>query len=256
MTDFLIYTLAAVGPGIFWLMVIYLGDRVEPEPARLVIWTFIGGGFFSFLTALMLWSIQSIPFGGDITALDAIVFAPLIEEPAKFMVCLFFLKWIGDEFDEPMDGIVYASAVALGFATFENMSYVAGFSSKFGIASDPWWGLVGLRGLMTVPSHALASGVWGFALGRAKFAPEKSRARIIALGLMGAIVLHGVFNYVAWAKIGESYLPLMIQVALEWALMIAMVAYSLSISPHRRTRLLARGDARRDKLEGDKGVGE
>ncbi|MEE8436625.1 MAG: PrsW family glutamic-type intramembrane protease [bacterium] len=251
MTDFLLYTLAAVGPGIFWLIVIYLGDRVEPEPTRLVIWTFIVGGFFSFLTAIMLWAFQSIPFGDQITALDAIVFAPIIEEPAKFMVCIFFLKWIGDEFDEPMDGIVYASAVALGFATFENLVYVAEFSSKAGTGSGAWWGLVGLRGLMTVPSHALASGVWGFALGRAKFAPEHARVRIIGLGLLGGIVLHGIFNYIAWAKIGESYTPLMVQVAIEWALMIAMVAKSLSISPHLRTRRLARGGAKRDHLDGE-----
>lgn len=251
MTDSLLYTLAAVGPGIFWLIVIYLGDRVEPEPTRLVIWTFIAGGFFSFLFAIVLWVVQSIPFGDEVTVLDAVVFAPIIEEPAKFMVCLFVLKWIGDEFDEPMDGIVYASAVALGFATFENMSYVAGFSSKFGIGSDPWWGLVGLRGLMTVPSHALASGVWGFALGRAKFAPEKARAAIIGLGLLGGIVLHGMFNFIAWAQIGDSYTWLMAQVLIEWALMIGMVVKSLSISPHRRTRRIARGGGKRDYLDAD-----
>ncbi|MCH8076210.1 MAG: PrsW family intramembrane metalloprotease [SAR324 cluster bacterium] len=249
MSDFLLYTLAAVAPGIFWLIVIYLGDRVEPEPTRLVIWTFIAGGFFSFLGAIMVWAFQSTLFGDSVTALDVVVFAPIIEEPAKLIVCIFFLNWIGDEFDEPMDGIVYASAVALGFATFENMFYVSVFSSRFGIGSDSWWDLVGLRALLTVPSHALASAVWGFALGRARFAPEKARAGIIVLGLVGGIVLHGIFNYIAVAQIGESYTLLMVQVAIEWGLMIAMVVKSLSLSPHRRTRLLARGGGERDFLD-------
>lgn len=249
MSDSLLYILAAVGPGIFWLIVIYLGDRVEPEPTRLVIWTFIAGGFFSFLAGLIVWEFQSAFFGDKVTGLDVIVFAPIIEEPAKFVVCLFFLKWIGDEFDEPMDGIVYASAVALGFATLENMIYIAKFSTQYGTGSDPWWGLVGLRGLLTVPSHALASGVWGFALGRAKFAPEKARAWIIGLGLMGGIALHGMFNYIAWSGFEDGYAFLMAQVLVEWGLMMVMVKISLSISPHRRTRRIARGGDKRDDLD-------
>ena len=44
------------------------------------------------------------------------------EELLKFII-LYFVVLRRDEFNEPMDGIVYGVTVSLGFATFENYDY-------------------------------------------------------------------------------------------------------------------------------------
>ena len=49
--------------------------------------------------------------------------AAWVEELLKFLV-LYFIVLRRSEFNEPMDGIVYGVTVSLGFATYENYSYV------------------------------------------------------------------------------------------------------------------------------------
>jgi hypothetical protein len=89
------------------------------------------------------------------------------------------------EFDEPMDGIVYAAAAGLGFATLENIFYVLEGGVAVGI----------IRAVASVPAHVIFSCVWGFALGTAKFRNKSARPAMIATGLAGAMFLHGIFNF-------------------------------------------------------------
>jgi hypothetical protein len=112
------------------------------------------------------------------------VVAPVVEEGLKFCVVFFFV-YKSVEFDEPMDGIVYAAAAGLGFATVENIFYVIEGGLPVAI----------LRGFFSVPGHVIFSCIWGFALGIAKFRPEAERGRIIFLGLAGAMIMHGLFNF-------------------------------------------------------------
>ncbi len=90
---------------------------------------------------------------------------PVVEELLKFsMVALFVYR--DKEFNEPMDGIVYATATALGFATLENIVYVFDLqtiSSLFITGS--------IRAILSVPGHALFAVFWGYGLGIAKFMP-------------------------------------------------------------------------------------
>ena len=61
------------------------------------------------------------------------------------------------EFDEPLDGIIYASAAALGFASLDNVFYVIYFSNGLGIR----WGIALPRIFILGPivaAHGLASG--------------------------------------------------------------------------------------------------
>ena len=72
-----------------------------------------------------------------------------------------------DEFDEPMDGVVYGVAVALGFATLENFLFV----TRLGL------GVAWLRALFAVPAHALFGATMGYYAGRTKF-DRGRRARV------------------------------------------------------------------------------
>ena len=63
--------------------------------------------------------------GGEPAKLfDAFILSGFVEELAKWVV-LIAAVYHWDEFDEPLDGVVYGVAVALGFATLENFLFVA-----------------------------------------------------------------------------------------------------------------------------------
>ena len=49
--------------------------------------------------------------------------AAFLEEMMKFFVIIFYCLHL-DDFDEPMDAIVYGTIISLGFATWENIEYV------------------------------------------------------------------------------------------------------------------------------------
>src|SRR5437588_402293 len=64
-------------------------------------------------------------------------------------------------FDEVLDGVVYTVAASLGFGLLENLAYSA---------TDVATGLA--RALTAVPMHAIAAGVMGYFVGRARFVSD------------------------------------------------------------------------------------
>jgi hypothetical protein len=139
------------------------------------------------LTAAFPWlDSTSVARGGSLGRLPLTVAAltlsaGLIEEGAKwFAVWTFAAR--RREFDEPVDGIVYACASALGFAAIEN---VANFA--FGRMSSA---VVAVRAFVTVPAHMFFASLWGYAMGR-RLVTGKDRTP----GMLGvAAVSHGLFD--------------------------------------------------------------
>jgi RsiW-degrading membrane proteinase PrsW (M82 family) len=87
-------------------------------------------------------------------------------------------------FNEPMDGIVYAGMIGLGFALAEN----------FHFAWRHAWQATVLRALTTVPMHAILAIILGYWAGRARFdAPRAGRLWLAGLG--SAWLLHGAYNF-------------------------------------------------------------
>jgi RsiW-degrading membrane proteinase PrsW (M82 family) len=167
----------AIAPTLFLLLYIYRKDRYEPEPLHLVAWVFLLGALAVIPAGLIE---LLFPEG----VFSSAVVAPVTEESLKFLV-VFLAIYRHPEFDEPMDGIVYATAASLGFATVENILYVLDGGLAVGI----------VRAIASVPGHVVFSCIWGFALGTAKFRPAKERRGIILTGLFGAMLLHGIFNF-------------------------------------------------------------
>jgi RsiW-degrading membrane proteinase PrsW (M82 family) len=167
----------AIAPAVFILWYVYRKDYYEPEPLRLVVQIFLLGGL-SVIPAAVI----EYPFPSGI--ITSSVVAPFIEELIKFCVVFFFVYHL-PEFDEPVDGMVYAAAAGLGFAAVENIFYVLEGGIAVGV----------LRAIASVPGHMIFSCVWGYALGTAKFRPGSARVPGIIAGLAGSIVLHGIFNF-------------------------------------------------------------
>ena len=191
--------LLALAPTLFIFLYIYRKDCYEPEPLHLVAWVF----FLGALTVIPAAIIELLFPEGVITS--AFV-APVVEEALKFLV-VFFAIYRHPQFDEPMDGIVYAMAAGLGFATIENILYVLEGGIAVGI----------IRAIASVPGHVVFSCIWGFALGTAKFRPENERPAIILAGLFSAMLLHGIFNFsLEVFELGGFFLILLVIIPLGW----------------------------------------
>jgi RsiW-degrading membrane proteinase PrsW (M82 family) len=108
------------------------------------------------------------------------------EETGKLAVT-YFTAYRHVAFNEQIDGIIYAAASGLGFATFENIFFI--------LDQGPY--ILLLRGPISTLGHVLFSAMWGAALGLAKFDRVRATAtRRIFTGLVLAIVTHAIFDLI------------------------------------------------------------
>lgn len=117
-TVFLIVACSAL-PVFGWLWYFYHQDP-HPESLRTLFKAFIAGAS-SMLPVLVLHRLLK-PLGVT-NFLSLVLLAPIIEEYCKYA---FVRKALHNDpaFDEPIDGIIYATTGALGFAMIENVFYI------------------------------------------------------------------------------------------------------------------------------------
>ncbi|MGY8988586.1 MAG: PrsW family intramembrane metalloprotease [Flavobacteriales bacterium] len=178
--------LFAVLPPLLIAYYVYQKDKYDREPKKLLIKSFLFG-CLAIIPAvfLELWADGLSVFGLFIYVFVGIA---LIEEGVKY----FFLKkylYTRKEFNEPMDGIVYAVMISLGFATVENIGYV------FGSESEDGQGLLVavMRMFTAIPLHAVCGIILGYFVGLAKFS-ENSKP-LLYKGLFLAILVHALYDY-------------------------------------------------------------
>ncbi len=210
-------------PGLYWLWYFYKRDKWEPEPKKLVIRSYL----FGIVVACFVMLIQ-LPFHYSYF-LGAVIIAPVIEELAKFLGVRISI-YGNKEFDEPMDGIVYAAAVALGFASIENAFYLFRVNIT---ARELLPNVLLARSLLSVPGHALFSSFWGYALGLVK--TRKASHTLIIPGLALSMLAHGLFNYLCFLKIYSS-LGLLILLAILWGIINNKIKKALLLSPDSKEK--------------------
>ena len=192
-STFLIYFLAAVLPAAVLMWYIYQRDKVEKEPAGLLARCLIGG-IFAALLAVALEEIGGAILNGLVAVENpfyVILLAFLVVAAAEEFAKYLFLKrttWKRPEFDYRFDGIVYSVFVSLGFAAFENVSYVMGY----GLSVAP------ARAVLSIPAHMGFAVFMGAFYGRARMFVNRENAKAakvsIRLGLGSAIFLHGFYD--------------------------------------------------------------
>lgn len=198
----------AILPVVVLMAYIYRQDKYQKEPVKSLMKAFIGGMISIPIDIILVTLIQTC-LGN--TAIASTVFyssfleAGIPEELSKFLIFM-ILIWRDRNFDEYFDGIVYATFIGLGFACFENIEYV--FSYGFGT------GVV--RALISVPGHFLFGVLLGYFLSLAKFHPEH-RGRFICLGLLSAMVAHGLFDWLLMiAEVLHPAIASVIYIAFIW----------------------------------------
>ncbi|MFD1707116.1 glutamic-type intramembrane protease PrsW [Siminovitchia sediminis] len=195
---------AGVAPGLALLSYFYLRDQFEQEPIITVCKTFLMGVLITFPIMFLQYvmSTEGIIQGGF---LNAFVSAALLEEFFKWFV-LFLAIYKHAEFDEPFDGIVYGASISLGFATVENILYLAVNGVGFALG----------RALLPVSSHALFGVIMGYYLGKAKFQNKKSQKRWLFYSFLVPFILHGLYDFILVSEKNWIYYILPFMLFLWW----------------------------------------
>lgn len=231
----------AILPGIALLLFFYFRNKYKKEPFGLILIAFLLGAFVTLPASTTSSLLQRLTgwFTPPPTILKiflgAFLIAGVVEEFWKFFVLRFYC-YHRPEFDEPYDGILYSTAVALGFATIENIIYIFG--------SSPIGGLrIGVtRALLAVPSHAFYGVLMGYFLGEAKFARTETEANLLGiLGLFLAIVAHGIYDFVVVALTLRPLLvgSLMVFSVLVWVVFFELTRRQAAQSAHQSPDLTA-----------------
>ena len=186
-------------PSMLILWYIYIKDKSEKEPFYLIIILFIGGIISCLISILIsIISKQYIPYlnmnyyNMNIFEIFVKVFVviTLSEELTKWIIN-YITIWRNKNFKHIYDPIIYSACTTLGFATFENIIYVTNYHNN-GIM------IAIMRGLISIPSHAVFGIYSGFYLGISKNAyvcDKKDKAlKYKILSILVPIMLHFTFD--------------------------------------------------------------
>ena len=187
----------ALAPVFVIAIYIYIRDKYEREPIRLLLISLVVGCLITIPIALIegILAARGQAFEGLASAAwNAFLVAACTEELFKF-IAFYLLIWRNRHFNEKFDGIVYASFISLGFAGIENILYVTDGGMSVGIT----------RAFTAIPAHALFGVIMGYQFGLARFYP-KERVRRLFLALLIPILLHGIYDFILMS--GHQYLLL------------------------------------------------
>lgn len=188
---------ATIPVPIYITLVLWI-DRYESEPLWMLITAFAWGALVAVFIALVF---NTLGVAGVAIATQnaqaaetagAVIFAPLVEESAKAFILFVLFFWKKDEFDGVIDGIVYASLVALGFAMTENIQY-------YGKAVLGGGGVLTavfiIRGFLAPFSHPLFTSMTGIGLGLSRQSANTAVKFLTpVVGLFMAMAMHAIWN--------------------------------------------------------------
>ncbi len=178
---------AAVVPGL--LLLLYFDARQNYHLSAEIVWSSVLLGAAVSILAIMIELpadvfIQDIPGIYEHATVRAFLGTALPEEFCKFLI-VYWIALQHEDYERPADALVLSVAVALGFATFENLLYL--------MKSDDWTRTAVARAMTAVPSHVTNGMLMGYFLGLAHLM-RKRRLFFAALALLVPTFIHGVYD--------------------------------------------------------------
>jgi RsiW-degrading membrane proteinase PrsW (M82 family) len=180
-------------PVLFWAAYHYHKDRHLPEPTINLLISFGLGVVAVGLSKLMYLGLEPLGLRLDAVALAAerplalLTYAILaigpIEELSKllpFVIVVLRFKAL----DEPLDGIIYASFIGLGYAAAENVLYLD-FLTPLESAA---------RGFASPVVHIVFASIWAHWTTQA-WLSGRPIGRPLVIGLLSAAFLHGIYDF-------------------------------------------------------------
>ncbi|MBR2099680.1 MAG: PrsW family intramembrane metalloprotease [Firmicutes bacterium] len=187
---------AAIIPAVILLFEIYKYDRLEKESGGLLR-SLVLKGIVATALAVVTEKI-GIAILGRLLSDDSFIYYVILmyfvvglsEEGFKYLL-LRITTWNSPEFNCRFDGVVYAVFVALGFALWENISYV--FSYGLGTAL--------VRAVTAVPGHAcfgVFMGTWyGLAKKQQLWGQEDLSVISRTVAVVLPVLIHGTYDLLA-----------------------------------------------------------
>ncbi len=204
--------LASLLPGLFWLWYFERFDVVDKEPVGKLLQSMLIGAI-AVIPAL----IWESPFRHALMTTNSLSYQFILsflvvglgEELFKSLAVYFSIRK-SKYFSEPMDGIIYSIATAIGFSVVENILYI----SAFGLIVAP------LRGTIATLAHIAFSGFFGYYLGRYWFL---TRSKIDLLwGLILASLLHGLYDFLLITRLASPFVLVLVILAFHFLLLKAI----------------------------------
>lgn len=176
-----------------WAVFVYRSDRFEREPLKTLFFVcLIGGLLSSVVTLIMELGVAALLGLGDINLLEIStgraakisIMSGVVEEFAKALFTVLLIRR-RSAFNEPVDGVIYAMTVALGFSLFENIGY-AFQGGLFGVIA---------RSLTATPMHVSVAAIWGLGIARARFGGGDRWVRHMWHLYLAAAGIHAAYNF-------------------------------------------------------------
>ena len=217
-----ILIVSAVVPAIFLMVKVYRSDRLDKESPALL-GNLVVAGILSALIAMVLeWIGQAVlgAFVEENTRTYNIwlyfVVVAFSEEGAKYFM-MNRRTWNSPEFNCQYDAVVYAVFVSLGFALWENLSYVMhyGFTTAL------------VRAVTAIPGHACFGVFMGvfYVLSRGcSYLGEHGRSTFFrVLSVLCPALIHGAYDYIASTSSDSSQWYFIIFIAVLFVVAFLLV---------------------------------
>ena len=166
--------------GILYLIKLRNYDVYEKEPFLKLFLVAALGGAIAVATSLLIYGTLKPQY----TFIDAVFKIGVVEELAKFFALIILFKLIDKDFNEIVDGIIYISAIALGFATIENMMYAFRYQGSMLILLQ--------RSIYPIIGHMTFSGYMGIAFFIHRKVHDNKKG--LALAMVLSILAHGFYD--------------------------------------------------------------
>jgi RsiW-degrading membrane proteinase PrsW (M82 family) len=229
--------LLATVPALFWLWFFLRKDRLEPEPRVRVFWVFLLGCASAAAVLRLRPFLEPLapPGPGPLRDLaDAFLITALPEETLKLLA---FVLGAGfsRELDEPMDGIVYGAAAALGFTAIENALFL--FES-----GDPL--LLFVRGFTATLGHVAFTATAAFGVAVWRLQPTPRRLRFLLRCLAFSWLAHGGYDLFLFGREGLHLVSLLVVLPLALLCLSLKLRWSERQAPlHHRSTVLGTAGA-------------
>jgi len=189
----LLMILPVLVPVLFWAAYHYHKDRDLPEPLGNLAACFALGVAAACVSQAAYRALEPLGLRYDAVALGAdhplglLAYALLaigpIEELSKLLpFVLVVIRFRA--FDEPVDGIIYASFIGLGYAAIENLHYLELLTTGEAIA----------RGFAGPVIHMLFASIWAYWISKAVLAERPVLPAALG-GCALAAALHGFYDF-------------------------------------------------------------
>jgi RsiW-degrading membrane proteinase PrsW (M82 family) len=196
----------ALVPAIIWMIFIYRQDRVEPEPIGLVVGVFVLGGLLATAVQGPILEAFDLHRWHHRDALSPWI-ASIAVEGTVAMLCAYvavrYSVFFTSELDEPVDGVIYATAASLGVATASNVDLVLHHDGVLPLA-----GATAMASTTLV--HVAAGVILGYGIGRRRFDAGRGHGWM-TLAFLASVIVQGGFHelVVRAGTFGGSFDPVL-----------------------------------------------